>query len=204
MNKNESKYFNTAVKMDRALIDLLEKKDFEYITIKEICEKANVNRSTFYLHYENTSDLLSEASQYITDGFLSYFSVHKDKMNFDFENCDINELLFITPEYILPYLTYIKDNQRIFKTSLKHLGSMNFEAIYEKMFKYIFNPVLRRFNFPENERKYIMKFYLTGITAVVAEWIENDCIDSIEILSQVILKCVIGKLDIIEKDIFLS
>ena len=33
MNKNESKYFNTAVKMDRALIELLEKKNFEYITI---------------------------------------------------------------------------------------------------------------------------------------------------------------------------
>ena len=34
MNKNESKYFITAIKMDEALIKLLEKKDFEYITIK--------------------------------------------------------------------------------------------------------------------------------------------------------------------------
>ena len=61
MNKSESKYFNTAVRMDEALISLLEKKDFEYITIKEICTAANVNRSTFYLHYENTRDLLEEA-----------------------------------------------------------------------------------------------------------------------------------------------
>ena len=42
MNKKESKYFSTAAKMDAALIDLLEKKDFEYITVKEICEKAGV------------------------------------------------------------------------------------------------------------------------------------------------------------------
>ena len=61
--------------MDEALIALLEKKDFEYITIKEICGKAEVNRSTFYLHYENTTDLLREATQYIIDSFLSYFSV---------------------------------------------------------------------------------------------------------------------------------
>ena len=53
MNKNESKYFNTAKKMDDALLSLLEKKTFEYITIKDICEEANVNRSTFYLHYDN-------------------------------------------------------------------------------------------------------------------------------------------------------
>ena len=47
MNKSESKYFNTAIRMDEALIALLEKKDFEYITVKEICDKAGVNRSTF-------------------------------------------------------------------------------------------------------------------------------------------------------------
>ena len=72
MNKNESKYFNTAIKMDEALVTLLEKKDFEYITIKEICNTAGVNRSTFYLHYENTSDLLKETTRYIIDKHLAY------------------------------------------------------------------------------------------------------------------------------------
>ena len=36
MNKSESKYFNTASKMDEAFLDLLSKKDFAYITVKEI------------------------------------------------------------------------------------------------------------------------------------------------------------------------
>ena len=39
MNRSESKYFATAVRMDEAFIELLEKKDFAYITVKEICEK---------------------------------------------------------------------------------------------------------------------------------------------------------------------
>ena len=60
MNKSESKYFNTAKKMDLALISLLKKKSFEYVTVSEICEKAGVNRSTFYLHYETVDDLLNE------------------------------------------------------------------------------------------------------------------------------------------------
>ena len=38
MNKSESKYFNTANRMDEAMIKLLDRKDFEYITVKEICE----------------------------------------------------------------------------------------------------------------------------------------------------------------------
>ena len=48
MNKSESKYFNTAVRFDKALLSLLERKPFAYITIREICETAGVNRSTFY------------------------------------------------------------------------------------------------------------------------------------------------------------
>ena len=201
MNKNESKYFNTAVKMDKALIELLEKKDFEYITIKEICEKAGVNRSTFYLHYENTADLLREATQYIIDGFLTYFSVDHKEITFNFENNDLNELLLITPEYILPYLTYMKENQRVFRMSLKHLGTMNFDIVYEKMFRYIFNPILERFRFPENERRYVMKFYLTGITAIVFEWISQGCEEPIEDIGRIIWKCVIDKANLDEEKI---
>ena len=191
MNKNERKYFNTAIKMDKALIELLEKKDFEYITIKEICAKAGVNRSTFYLNYENTTDLLNETTQYITDNFLSYFSMEEKEFSFDFESCELSELLFITPEYIMPYLTYIKENRCVFKTTLKHMGTLNFNSLYEKMFEYVFDPILNRFNFPEHERKYIMQFYLTGITAVVAKWISNDCCDSIEVICSVIDHCIL-------------
>ena len=74
MNKNESKYFNTAILFDEALIYLLENKDIEYITIKEICNKEGVNRSTFYLHYENINDLLEETMNYINKKFMNYFN----------------------------------------------------------------------------------------------------------------------------------
>ena len=199
MNKNESKYFNTAVKLDKALLELLEKKDFEYITIKEICALAEVNRSTFYLHYENTSDLLKETTQYITDSFLSYFSVEKQSIDFKFENSDLKDLVFITPDYLSPYLTFIKENQKLFRTSIKQFGSMDFNGVYNKMFKYIFNPVLERFDFPENSRPYVLKFYLTGITAIVMEWLENDCSEEIDNIIKIIIDCVVGKSVLMKK-----
>lgn len=61
MTQNESKYYNTACLMDEALIQLINEKDYDYITITEICKRAGVNRSTFYLHYETVDDLLKEA-----------------------------------------------------------------------------------------------------------------------------------------------
>ena len=70
---------------------------------------------------------------------------------------------------------------------------MNFDSIYNKMFKYIFNPVLDRFDFPEKDRIYILKFYLVGITAVVMEWLENDCAEEIDDIIRIIIDCVVGK-----------
>ena len=195
MNKNESKYFNTAVRMDEALISLLEKKDFEYITIKEICEAAGVNRSTFYLHYENTSDLLRETTAHITNSFFSYFSNDRQSISRRFQTCDPKELIFITPEYLTPYLTFVKENQRVFKTAIRQFGSMGFDGVYRDLLKDIFDPVLTRYRVPENERKYILKFYLTGITAIVMEWLNNNCTDSIDFVSKIITDCVIGKLN---------
>lgn len=57
--------------MDKAFLELLSQKDFVFITVKEICEKAGVNRSTFYLHYEMVADLLSESADYIYEQFMN-------------------------------------------------------------------------------------------------------------------------------------
>ncbi len=195
MNKNESRYFNTAAKMDEALITLLENKDFEYITIKEICESAGVNRSTFYLHYENTSDLLKETTKYITNIFFSYFSKDTHVISHRLENSDLDDLMFITPEYIIPYLTFIRENQRVFKTSIKQFGYMGFDGVYDDWFKNIFNPILTRFGFHKTEMTYTLKFYLMGITAIVMEWVDNNCTDSIDFISKIIMNCVVGKLN---------
>ena len=78
MNKSESKYFATAAKMDEAFLTLLEKKDFGYITVKEICEAAGVNRSTFYLHYETIADLLSESVSHMNEQFLACMEKDSD------------------------------------------------------------------------------------------------------------------------------
>lgn len=192
MNKNESKYFNTARKMDEALITLLEKKDFAYITIKEICDTAGVNRSTFYLHYENTADLLNETTRYILDKHFSYYSIDKKGIYERFENCEKKQLVFITAEYLTPYLNFIRENQRIFKVSIKQFNSMNMDEVYGRMFTQIFNPILARFGVPERERGFVMKFYLTGVYAVVMEWLEKDCAEDMNTVIKVITDCVLG------------
>ena len=132
MNKSESKYFNTAVRFDKALLSLLEKKPFEYITIREICEEAKVNRSTFYLHYENTGDLLKETIAYVLDNFTSYFSVDRENVTIKFASCDLQDLKFVNERYLYPYLLFVKENQRVFSAVLSQPTAFDSKAIFQR------------------------------------------------------------------------
>ena len=125
MNRSESKYFNTAVRMDEALIELLETQEFSYISVKSICEKAGVNRSTFYLHYENTSDLLAETLQYILDSFTSCFQTDAKSTIEKIQDAPIDKLHFLTEDYLVPYLEYIRRPSRI-----KHMRQIKNTAAY--------------------------------------------------------------------------
>ena len=73
---------------------------------------------------------------------------------------------------------------------------MDFGGIYEKMYLHIFNPILTRFEFPLEERRYVMKFYLSGITAVANEWLNGGCAEDINTIAKVIDECVMGERNI--------
>ena len=193
MNKSESKYFNTAIRFDKALLSLLEKKPFEFITIREICEEAGVNRSTFYLHYENTNDLLKETTAYMLGNFASYFSVDTKNIVCKYAKCDLQELNFINEKYLYPYLSFIKENQRLFLAVLLHPATFDSNAIFQRLFENIFSPILDRFHYPRDEQHYVMMFYLNGITAIILEWLKDGCQKSIEKISSIIGYCILGK-----------
>ncbi len=158
LNNSESKYNNTAIKMDRAFLEILEEKDFEFITVKEICKRAEVNRSTFYLHYETIADLLDESLDYINEQFLSYFDADARQFIESIHHAELEEINLITPKYLVPYLRYIKDHQRIFRTSLQKnkvlKGNSRFNALYAN----IIEPILNR-NHVAEEAKIIIFFY---------------------------------------------
>lgn len=186
MNKSESKYFNTAVKMDKAFLELLEKKDFEFITVKEICVKAEVNRSTFYLHYETVGDLLDESVQYMFDQLNAYFTEGDVYVINDIKSADLDDLYLITPNLLKPYLTFIADNKRLFATALLKADSLRLKQSYDKLFTHVLNPILDRFDIPENKRRYMLAFYVRGIIAVIDEWIKGNCFENIDFIVNII------------------
>lgn len=178
--------------MDEALIRLLENKDLDFITVKDVCIAAEVNRSTFYLHYDNTYDLLEESMAYMSDVFMSYFDKDGDDFIKKLSTMDKSELVLVTPEYLAPYLNFVKEYKRVFLATIQHPGRFNVATSYNKMFKHVFDPILERFGVPEDEKRYLIDFYINGCSAIVSRWIENDCKEPIEKITGLIERCCIG------------
>lgn len=190
MKKSESRYFNTALRMDQAFLELLEKKDMEYITVKEICEAAGVNRSTFYLHYETIGDLLAESVQHMNEQFLEHMKMRGEVFVSRIRECPLEELYLVTPGYLTPYLEYIAQNKRLFRTALKNSGSLGLGRTHSRMMRYVFTPILERFQIAEPDRPYMVAFYIHGLIAIISEWLKHDCADSISHVSAIMEQCV--------------
>jgi hypothetical protein len=135
------------------------------------------------------------------DRFLSYFISNKDIPSLNVLDCKLNELNFISDKYLAPFLTYIKENKEVFATALSNGKSFGFEKIYSQLFENIFNPILERFHYPDGDRKYVMRYYLNGIIAIVTEWLKEDCQKPIPELSRIIRECIFGHNNQFLKDI---
>ena len=190
MNRSESKYYATAARMDEAFLELLEKKDFAYITVKEICAKSGVNRSTFYLHYETVNDLLAESTRYIIDQFIEAMPHDTAEFIAKLQTRPLEELYLITPEYLAPYLNYIKEHRQVFRTTLEQASVLGLNDAYLSLNSHVFAPILDRFHIQPSEQKYMMPFYINGLMGIINEWLKEDCKDSVEQIISVMRICI--------------
>ena len=189
MNKSESKYFHTALCMDEALISLLKEKDLEYITVKEICEKAGVNRSTFYLHYDTIADLVNEAIETVNQRFMSYFADTK-RIAEELDHIDLSNLVLITRDYLEPYLRFVSENKDLYRAAFRKPKEMQANVKYGYIKKYIVEPILKRFGVPDAYWRYYIAYYIDGTVAIIKEWLETECRDSVEMIAAVVEECV--------------
>ena len=54
----------------------------------------------------------------------------------------------------------------------------------------MFTPILDRFHVPQADRAYLMAFYISGLMAIISEWLKDDCRDSIEHITSIIQHCI--------------
>ena len=102
MEQKESRRVTmTKLLLKTALIELMQEKPFPQITIKELCERADLNRTTFYLHYADQTAVLREIEDEATQKTIEYMKHASPDAG--------------TVELIERFLNYVKDSPMLFR-----------------------------------------------------------------------------------------
>ena len=158
--KNNQRTRLTKQLFRNALTELLElKKSIEKISIKEICESAELNRSTFYAYYNEPKDLLQEIEAEITASTIEYLK--KEVVENESE----------PKGTVLAFLRYIRDNDRQFRIFLVDNLNPDFRSAYFAQSLAFIKSI--SVHFPEVEAPYIYAYILNGSAAIILEWIRS-------------------------------
>lgn len=190
MNRSESKYFHTALLMDRALISLLAEKDFAYITVKEICTRAGVNRSTFYLHYETIGELLAECLSDTETRFWSSFPSSQRELAQSIQSLTMDELILINHDYLIPYLTFIKENRAVYVAAYKNPACMKSNHQLDWISRSLLYPIMERFGIHAEDQPFWIAFFIQGSCAVINQWISQGCERAVTDIANILIQCI--------------
>ncbi len=160
-----------------ALIDMLREKDIYHISIRELCEKADVNRTTFYKYYGSQFDLLSD----MENDLLLFITKILEKNEGD------------TVKVITAACEYLEENLEFARLIINN----NIDpAFANKLFAIdaIKASSLRRSYADRSatEQEYIYNFFTYGVFRMVCIWLNKDVRESpqefAELVSQIILR----------------
>lgn len=160
--KNNQRTRLSKLLFKNAIMDLLKEKGaVEKISVRELCQAAELNRSTFYAHYNEPKDLLLE----VENELLQSTEDHLRRIGA--EN-DIG-----AHKYILSFLKYIKDNDKPFRTLLVDSAEPGFRSRFmqQSVLQFVEN---LNITFTKESEQYIFSYILNGSTGIILQWIRSD------------------------------
>ena len=165
--KADRRVRKTRKRYEDALIELLKTQDINKVTVTNLSEMADMNRGTFYIHYDDVYDLLES----IEDRLLAEIT--------EIVSTEIiqGEIIIFEEEFmnIVNALKYIDSNREIFKVLLNDRGSLLFLNRMKKMFsEKLLNRLLSVSVSNANYNNILTSFYITGFIGAIQEWLKSD------------------------------
>ncbi|MBP1947460.1 TetR/AcrR family transcriptional regulator [Virgibacillus litoralis] len=165
--------------LKESIITLLAEKPISAITVKEICEMADINRSTFYTHYADHYDLLDKIEAEISEDMIKYLSSYS--FTIEEESQRMTQKL----------LEYITINKFMFQTLLMKNGDPTFEQrLMNIAQRFMMKNRMAVNHINEVESRYFSTFVVSGAINVIKDWIENDMDQSPKEMAVIINKFV--------------
>jgi AcrR family transcriptional regulator len=186
--KDDRRVKYTKMVLKESFIKLLENKDISQITIKEICEDADINRATFYSHYNDQYDLLRKIENELLDNINTYLA------EFGQDNIGMNAVL--PAEKIFEYL---KENARLCKLLLSERGDFSFQKqIMRLVYEKIITELTHNNNITKEDAEYVYSFTITGCVGIVQKWLDDDMKKSPRFMAEMVVRLTLGLISLLK------
>ena len=160
----------TKQKLSAALVELLQEKAFSDITPAQICERAGINRSTFYRNYRNILQLKTEMENKILSG-IEWKPEATDTANIQ--------------ENIEKQLNYLQENKDLFLAlSTSGFRESIFEKVRNKAIVVARESYDRIADAPSREEyDNLCVYYICAVIGVIEDWFMSGMAQSVESLA---------------------
>lgn len=167
LNKNDLRVIKTKKNIHVALTKLLKNKSLSQINISELCREANINRGTFYFHYEEVSDVFQEFfEEIINDLKESYYEPYRHNELLSAENVD--------PKTIRIF-HHIKKYESFYKIVLSEEVSMKY---YYMLFDEIRNMYEQDIYNKIEVNTFASSYQANAMIGLIIEWYRNGFVES--------------------------
>lgn len=160
--------------IEQSFMELLAVKPYMKITVTELCERAEINRATFYKHYQDVPQLFEKIEE-------SFFEMVREKFT---------GVLTDVKSFIVDILNYSRDNMMHLSALSSENGDPNFlQKLYAMCFDLaysIFEGGLPKGS--DTERKMLFNFISQGCIGIMVSWMQNGSKEPPEEVAALVLR----------------
>lgn len=164
MKKENRRTLMTKKILKDSLLELLEQQDIQKISIRSLCELADLNRSTFYKYYESQYDLFKEMETDLLNQIEMVISKDTE--------------LSANGNHLESILQFMHDNLKLSKILINSNADVNFQKQVLGLPSIMERLQGLKSEYGEHEYSYAQTLILYGGYHIVMQWLGNDCKES--------------------------
>lgn len=173
---------NTRSAIHASLFQLSKTKDIHRITVKDICELAQINRSTFYKHYESLQMLVNEISE-----------EKAQKLIDEYERIFHSSPSFF--EVASGVFQVLKEDPDIYDWVLSRPNSYGHQFLHRYLEESFIPRWLSMYpNIPQGQLSWVFTFLIEGILAVLKRYCEDSYPEEITSINHTLLRMAVNGL----------
>ena len=176
--KNNQAYQNTHRKIKDCVLQSIQKKELSLITVSGLCAMAQINRSTFYAHFDDIYDVVSQIKDDLEKELLEMYREAEIQ----------GTSASIVREYLLILLSHISMHRRFYQVLLHDLNNPVMQNLLRLLKEQIIQPLFDELSISISEGAYYFNFAVSGFIAVIRQWLDAGCPESPDQLSDILFE----------------